>query len=721
MKRKAIEKTLPVQPTRQGKYITTVQKMDDILILNVYKDGKLTGRHALDPETGEYSQYRAEQKDWKCRKYAALLGIDTLGWYPSDKKRAVFDTPKQDQMVREALKMSRKVQWAPNTYDLIDAAERSWKRAQKEKTEGNRVRRVQDKMDLVPELPADVHEWVWQQEGAEDFAFWDKKTEKWHCTSCRKSYAGEYLKRADGNAKVRHNDMVICPRCKKAIMAKKRVQEIEKKTHFALLQKIDDRMSVLRHFDVKITWQQERNVKINEAVRVIMYHTSTLPKYCAELFYNQYGAGGAYAGKDGWDYEHAYFDNKSNPEQRRVFAGFLYPEGIEEALNDTAYTAWGRVCAQMAAAGKKLNYNRLFITQNNTALIGVVEYLFKGRFHRLLAETSERVSYWSGEYFGALNIKGETIEEIFEIPDKQMINRIRDVDGGEQMVHWMRWSIREGQKISQEALEWLNANDIVEKDVDFIKYKMSLQKIMNYVNRQKSECYRSKTAKQILSQWSDYMDMLREIGKKTDDPMMYRPRELKRRHDECVEEIRRQQMIAEMKRNAKQRYAEAKRMREKFPGAEEILREIKPKYEYAGGEYIIIVPQKLLDIVTEGQALHHCAGASGRYFDRIMQRETYICFLRKASEPKIPFYTIEVEPGGTIRQHRGMYDEEPGIKEIKPFLREWQKEIRKRMSKDDHEYARVSAVKRQENIEELKAKNNTRVLDGLMEDFMEAI
>lgn len=29
---------------------------------------------------------------------------------------------------------------------------------------------------------------------------------------------------------------------------------------------------------------------------------------------------------------------------------------------------------------------------------------------------------------------------------------------------------------------------------------------------------------------------------------------------------------------------------EKFPGAEEILREIKPKYEYAGGEYIIIVP-----------------------------------------------------------------------------------------------------------------------------------
>jgi hypothetical protein len=103
-----------------------------------------------------------------------------------------------------------------------------------------------------------------------------------------------------------------------------------------------------------------------------------------------------------------------------------------------------------------------------------------------------------------------------------------------------------------------------------------------------------------------------------------------------------------------------------------------------------------------------------------VQRETYICFLREASNPDIPYYTIEVEPGGTIRQHRGMYDEEPGIKEIKPFLREWQQVIRKRMSKKDHEYAQVSKVKRQENIEELKAKNNTRVLNGLMEDFMEA-
>ena len=47
--------------------------------------------------------------------------------------------------------------------------------------------------------------------------------------------------------------------------------------------------------------------------------------------------------------------------------------------------------------------------------------------------------------------------------------------------------------------------------------------------------------------------------------------------------------------------------------------------------------------------------------------------------------------------------------------------LKRRMSEEDRRRARISAVKREENIEELKAKNNTRVLQGLMEDFMEAV
>ena len=106
-----------------------------------------------------------------------------------------------------------------------------------------------------------------------------------------------------------------------------------------------------------------------------------------------------------------------------------------------------------------------------------------------------------------------------------------------------------------------------------------------------------------------------------------------------------------------------------------------------------------------------------RYFNRIEAEETYICFLRRKEAPGIPFYTIEVEPGGTIRQHRSYLDEEPGIEQIRAFLKEWQKVIRKRLTERDKALAKMSKEKREANIRELQEKNNTRVLQGLAEDL----
>lgn len=65
-------------------------------------------------------------------------------------------------------------------------------------------------------------------------------------------------------------------------------------------------------------------------------------------------------------------------------------------------------------------------------------------------------------------------------------------------------------------------------------------------------------------------------------------------------------------------------------------------------------------------------------------------------------------------------DEEPGIEQIRDFLKEWQRVLKKRLTKADKELAKISKEKRNANIEDLKAKNNTRVLQGLAEDFMDA-
>lgn len=718
MQCKKLEKVAPVQPKNDRKYVITAQLQEDILILDVFRDGDYRGRHAIHTETGEYMQYSMDSGSWKQHKFGNLLDLDMrpYGWYdPRDaENRMNFDTKEMKQLAGKGLDKFKTDHTIPDLFHLIDRAESRYAAAKREKTENNRVMRVQEKMKMVPPVPEGAREWIWEREGAEDFIFLDKENARWHCTGCGKSIHERYIHREDGGKKIRHNDRVICPNCQKTATAKKKTDKIERKSFFYLAQRIDDRMSVWRAFDATLIWTKEgRKTRINEGMRIIMYNLGSKPRYIEEIFYNTYLMEGSCR-----DPEAAYFDNKNNAANRRSKKGWLYPEGIGEALKGTVCQNWGPLMDQLAAAGQELDYNRLISTQNSPRAAGIVEYLFKGRFYRLLEDTADCISPWNAAYYGPLNINGAGIEEIFGIRDRQLIGRLRDINGGNSCLKWLRCCEETGAKLSQETLAWLTRNNITADDIRFISDRMSPQQVMNYVTRQQAGGYKGKTAGAVISQWNDYMGMLKAQGRKTDDEMMYRPRELKRRHDECVEEINRQRLQEELKRNARERAREARRMRERFPGAEEVLQEIRKKYEYQSGQYIITVPRSLGDIIAEGQALHHCAGATDRYFDRIMQRETYICFLRRASAPETPYYTIEVEPGGTIRQHRGYMDEEPDIKKVKPFLKEWQKEIHKRMTREDREHAAASALKRQQNIEELKANRNTRVLQGLMEDFM---
>lgn len=724
MQRKRLEQTAPIQPTHKREYTITAQTAGDVLLLDVFKDGSWHGRQAIHTQTGEYAQYSPHDKKWRFKKFGNLLDLDMSpnGWCsPTDSKnRTNIDTEDMKKLIREELGKLTKIPIYYDIFDGITYVERQYSAAKRERIEDNRVMKVQDKMRLVPAVPEKARDWIWEMEGVEQYIFRDEE-KRWHCSACRKTYPELSLHRESDNKPARHNDRVTCPKCGAAAIAKTRTDHIEKKTHFYLAQRIDDRMSVWRSFDVRLAWGPEgQKTILNEGFRIIIYSLSISPKYAGEIFYNQLDAGGAMsATKRKWDAEKAYFDNKRNPAQRRGGKGFMYPEGIKEAFSDTAYRHMTDLTEHMARSNLKLDYNRMISAQKGR-LTGIIEYLYKGRFYRMLEETINGIWPPNGSYYGELDISGTTQEKIFGVNDRQLINRIRAENGGERMLQWMRYSEKKKVKIDQETIHWLEKNNVKVEDIQFLKNRMTPRQIMNYVTRQQAEGYKGKSARGVLTQWNDYLSMLVRLGKKTNDEMMYRPRELKRRHDECVEEINAQTIRKQMTENAEARRQESKKMNQRFPGAEKVLREIRDKYAYEDDQYLITVPQHLIDIIAEGQALHHCAGATDRYFDRIMQRETYICFLRKKDDPDTPYYTIEVEPDGTIRQHRGYLDEEPNIEQIKPFLRKWQKEIKKRMTREDKAHAAASAIKRQQNIEELLEKKNTRVLRGLMEDFMPA-
>jgi len=104
-------------------------------------------------------------------------------------------------------------------------------------------------------------------------------------------------------------------------------------------------------------------------------------------------------------------------------------------------------------------------------------------------------------------------------------------------------------------------------------------------------------------------------------------------------------------------------------------------------------------------------------------------FLRKTESPDKAYYTLEVEPGGTVRQKRTMYDRQnEDIEEASAFIRKWQKEIRDRMSGKDRKLAQKSKVLRLAEFAQMDKDNvliNTgllqgqRLVDVLMADLME--
>ena len=133
----------------------------------------------------------------------------------------------------------------------------------------------------------------------------------------------------------------------------------------------------------------------------------------------------------------------------------------------------------------------------------------------------------------------------------------------------------------------------------------------------------------------------------------------------------------------------------------------------------------------EGQALGHCADSSDIYYERIQNRESYIMFLRKAEEPDKPYYTLEVEPDGTIRQKRTVGDRQnKDLEDAVVFLRKWQEEIQKRLTLEDYRLAKESSRLRVEEFKKLreeKAKiwhghlQGQLLADVLERDLMEAV
>lgn len=157
-------------------------------------------------------------------------------------------------------------------------------------------------------------------------------------------------------------------------------------------------------------------------------------------------------------------------------------------------------------------------------------------------------------YYGPLDIRAKSINKMFYINDRQKINRIRDENGGNEMVKWMQYSDETGEKIPTETLRWLLRCGLGPENIRYHAGKyLSTTQLMNYIRRQQKEQYPGFTEEAVLEQYNDYLSMCKACNKNMKDELTYRPRELKRRHDEIVIDKQQMDILKEMMASQKER------------------------------------------------------------------------------------------------------------------------------------------------------------------------
>lgn len=276
--------------------------------------------------------------------------------------------------------------------------------------------------------------------------------------------------------------------------------------------------------------------------------------------------------------------------------------------------------------------------------------------------------------------------------DRFRLKRLRENKGGVDYLEWLKHEKLMDKVIPDSVIKWFEKNHILPKDIRFIMDYMSEIQVKNYLERQ---CRKSKEpVKDLITTWKDYLTMAKRIHMDISDPIVYRVKSLVQRHEEIVR-------IVEDKAMA----LKAGKIAEDFPYVDDVCKAVKEKYEYEDQEYKIIVPESIEDILNDAQGLHHCVDKEDTYFDRINQRETYLLMLRKKPDVEKPYYTLEIEPDGTIRQARTDFNrKKDDYKFAELFLRKWQKQLKRKLDKKDYELAQRSRKMRDQELKDLRRK-----------------
>lgn len=644
-----------------------------ILVINIYFTMNLRagGRMPaytlfLDRDSGHFLTY-----DYDCQKWRDAT-LRRLVWPSCSSEEMAYVSDADRKLIADFLKAD------DGTYrDILRYQDQI--RAQQLEARHKRETDPWDAvMQKVPQLPKDWERWAGRNAVKTHFIFYEytRHIVEGFCSRCEKMVP---------ISKPHHNEMGRCPRCRQKIQYKsigKAGRICTEEDMAYLLQPFGEKLIIrefcLHHYYEKGSYEAPDRC-YEERRRVIVDGNLDMEVYNYGYYKHKYTR---WIKQDAKEYDCSWYDNP----YLRSYAGRVY----------------GRTLPAL----RKKNLARTGLCEylKERETVDPEKYLLRLKKHpgmELLAKaclpqlTSDLLDGKVIEFAQAHSLKS-----MLGI-DKFRLKWLAEHEGGTAYLEWFQEENRQKRRISDQIIKWYVERKISPKDLCFISDRMSLVQTYNYLQRQMKQS--GQDVKQILTTWKDYLSMAEKLGMDINDAIIYRASKLMQRHNEAV-------LLMEQKR-FDIREAELTKM---FPDVGKVCSQISEKYEYHEDEtFAVLVPKGIRDIMNEGRMLHHCVGSEERYYDRICRQETYILFLRKQENLQKAYYTLEVEPGGTIRQKRTEYDRQnKDIEEVMTFLEKWQKIVTERMTRYDEQMARYSKDLRKCELKEMR-KAEVRIHGGI--------
>ena len=204
--------------------------------------------------------------------------------------------------------------------------------------------------------------------------------------------------------------------------------------------------------------------------------------------------------------------------------------------------------------------------------------------------------------------------------DKQMLRILRDIDP-EARGNYSEWELLWTINLLKDyhprpdavtALLSIPKKKLKYSVVDMLIPFWNLDRITEYIRNHDCIMYR------------DYLRFAAKQGESLAERRVAFPDDLRTAHDDTILREQRTQSTEEQ---------EKVRAR---------CRELTLKgYEYRWRDICTIIPAEADEIIAEGISLSHCVG---RYVHEHASGETNIIFIRRVSEPKKPWFTLEVDP-----------------------------------------------------------------------------